>query len=222
MLLAAIITRTTPSLAGEWCRVIAQVATERSPLIILSSSKDSVDMYDLVEKARVFSLAAHSAIGNRRKGSGLPYFTHPQDVYNLISSVTAYVPLQAAAYLHDMEDTKVSLEIIKSEFGEEVAALVQMVSNVAKGEDGNRKVRGLINLEHKAKATPDGQTLVIADTISNITNIVDNEPDFAQVYLAEKFDVIKRLDKADNELREIAMDVLTREGARIGIQFKFV
>ncbi len=81
---------------------------------------------EVFEKAIVFAIEAHK--GQKRKGNGAPYITHPFSVMSRIKqykkSANLFL-LGAAAVLHDtVEDCGVTIETIIKEFGLHVAALV--------------------------------------------------------------------------------------------------
>lgn len=83
-----------------------------------------------VKKAHLFASIAHE--GQFRK-SGEPYITHPEAVSQIISDEWEIQDkkLICAALLHDtVEDTDVTLEKLGSEFGVEVAKLVNGVSHL--------------------------------------------------------------------------------------------
>ena len=79
-----------------------------------------------VLKAIEFSANAH--LGYFRKGSKTPYITHPFEVAKILAASVDSETNEAlicAGLLHDtVEDTETTLEIIRAEFGDEVAALV--------------------------------------------------------------------------------------------------
>lgn len=160
--------------------------------------------------ARTFAIAAHSAVGQVRKYTGEPYWTHPCAVAKLVMQVSDISEVAiAAAYLHDVvEDTKVTIEVIDQQFGPYVAQLVAEVTDVSKPEDGNRAVRKAVDREHLAKASPEAQSIKLADIIDNTKSIVAHDPKFAEVYLAEKRLLMPFLLKGDAGLFDRAMDLI--------------
>lgn len=156
----------------------------------------------LIEKARVFATAAHAAVGQKRKYTGEDYIVHPKEVAEIVAGVPgATDTMVAAAYLHDVvEDTSVTLETIKIEFGEEVATLVEWLTDVSKPEDGNRAARRAIDRAHTAGAPPEAQTIKLADLLSNCSSIKMYDPEFAKVYLDEKRQLMQVLHKGDKTL----------------------
>lgn len=141
----------------------------------------------MIASARHFAIAAHSATGQVRKYTGEPYWVHCAEVATLVASVTSSAEMVAAAWLHDtVEDTAITIEHIRDEFGPAVAALVEGLTDVSKPEDGNRAHRKAIDRQHTAEQSPDCKTIKLADLISNTSSIVLRDPEFAKVYLAEK------------------------------------
>ncbi len=85
---------------------------------------------DHIRKAFQLCYEAHK---NDVRSSGEAYFTHP---YNVALIVAKEIPLDdisvMSALLHDVvEDTDVSLEFLKKEFGEEVAEIVDGVTKIS-------------------------------------------------------------------------------------------
>ena len=82
----------------------------------------------LVEKAFEFAAKWHD--GQVRR-SGEPYLSHPMNVVYILAQMKADLPTIAAGFLHDVvEDCKVPVEVIKKEFGESVAYIVEGVTKL--------------------------------------------------------------------------------------------
>jgi (p)ppGpp synthase/HD superfamily hydrolase len=143
---------------------------------------------EIIEKARIFAVAAHSAVKQVRKYTNEPYWVHPQEVADIVASVPgATEDMIAAAHLHDtVEDTGVTIEVIRAEFGADIAALVGWLTDVSKPEDGNRAHRKAIDRERIAQAPGEVHTIKCADLISNSRSIMEHDPAFAKTYLEEK------------------------------------
>ena len=154
---------------------------------------------DVVHKAQVYAMAAHAAVGQKRKYTNEPYIVHPAEVASIVASVEGSTPdMVAAAWLHDVvEDTGVTLTDIHLNFGPEIMALVSWLTDVSKPEDGNRATRKAIDREHTAQAPAEAQTIKLADLISNSKSIMQYDPDFAVTYLAEKRLLLEVLTKGD-------------------------
>lgn len=159
----------------------------------------------MVEKARVFATAAHAAVGQLRKYTYEPYIVHPTEVVSIVKSVPHTDEMLAAAWLHDVvEDTGVTNETIKAEFGEKVAELVGWLTDVSRPEQGNRATRKAIDRAHTAMAPAEAQTIKLADLISNTRSIMAHDEKFAKTYLAEKVLLLEVMTKGDSTLMEIA------------------
>ncbi len=98
------------------------------------------DGWKLVEKAYNFAQEAHA--GQKRK-SGEDYFTHPWFVASILTELMIDPPTIAAGLLHDtVEDCKdknITLDTIRTEFGDEVAQLVDGVTKLEKLNFSNRE-----------------------------------------------------------------------------------
>jgi len=166
---------------------------------------------ELVEKARVFATAAHASAAQLRKYTNEPYIVHPREVARIVGTVPHSYEMLAAAWLHDVvEDTGVTLEVIREEFGDDVATLVGWLTDVSRPEQGNRATRKAIDRAHTAMAPADAQTIKLADLISNCTSIVEHDATFAKTYLEEKRLLLEVLTKGDRELWKHANEIVSK------------
>ena len=166
----------------------------------------------LEDQARRYATQAHAAAGQRRKYTDEPYIVHPAAVAELVRSVTDDEAMLAAAWLHDtVEDTPSTLQDIESHFGPRVAELVDMLTDSAQPQAKNRAARKLAHFRHTAQASPEAQTIKLADIIDNTRAIVQFDADFARVYLVEKQVQIQLLNEGDKRLRQQAEDII-RQG----------
>ena len=127
----------------------------------------------LLDKAVVFAVRAHS--GTERRGKGFPYIVHPLEAVEIVSTMTSDQQLLAAAVLHDtVEDTCVTLEQIRDEFGDRVASIVEAESDKnanglsAKDSWHDRK-KGAI--DRLAKASREAKIVALGDKLSNMRAI---------------------------------------------------
>ncbi|MCE8016625.1 HD domain-containing protein [Halomonas sp. MCCC 1A17488] len=175
-------------------------------------------MDDMIERAALFSRAAHQAVGQRRKYTDEPYWRHPANVAKRVSAVeTATAEMIAAAHLHDvLEDTAVTALDIEACFGERVAVLVlELTDQFIDPEIGNRAHRKALERDRLAQISPEAQTIKYADLIDNTGSIVARAPGFARVYLAEKRLLLEVMTAGDEALRRQAWSVLIEGEARI-------
>lgn len=174
-------------------------------------------MTDLVTHARLFATAAHAAVGQLRKYTDEPYIVHPVEVMEIVRSVPHDDGMLAAALLHDiLEDTAVTADLLRAEFGDDVASLVRQVTDVSRPEDGNRRVRKELDRQHIARASPRAKTVKLADLISNSGTIVEYDPGFARVYMTEKEALLAVLYEGDAELHARARAILDAATRTLG------
>lgn len=141
----------------------------------------------MADLAEVLEFARRAHGEQRRKYTGAPYIEHPIEVAGLVQSVTTDTDVIAAALLHDViEDTRFGYTDILVAFGRRVAKLVEEVTDVSRPCDGNRAKRKALDRDHLASASPEGQTIKLADLLSNTSSIMAHDRDFAKVYIPEK------------------------------------
>ena len=151
-----------------------------------------------VLRAAKYAVAMHG--DQKRKYTGEPYVAHCFDVAHIVALSGGDEEMVIAAILHDVvEDTPATVADVEREFGMVVATYVEWLTDVSKSSDGNRETRKRLDREHIARAPAEVQTIKVADLISNTSTIVQHDPDFAKVYLAEKrllLDVLTQADRA--------------------------
>ena len=127
----------------------------------------------LLDKAIIFAVKAHS--GTERRGKGFPYIVHPMEAMEIVSTMTADQELLAAAALHDtVEDTDVTVDRIREEFGNRVADLVAAESDkIVEGvsEEDSWKSRKQAGIDLLAKAPHDVKMVALGDKLSNMRAI---------------------------------------------------
>jgi len=84
---------------------------------------------DSLNKAYNFALDAHQ---NQKREEGVPYIIHPVAVANILTELKLDSATITTGLLHDtIEDTNVTYDTVKKEFGEEVANLVDGVTKIS-------------------------------------------------------------------------------------------
>ena len=171
-------------------------------------------MIDKVTTERAYEFSAFSHRGQKRKYTGDPYIVHPVEVSGILTDNVkdATTAMVCAALLHDVvEDCGVTLEEIRSLFGDEVEDLVFWLTDPPTVKGGpNRAERKRMTRERYTIAPAEAQTIKCADIISNTSTIVQHDPDFAKVYLSEVRQLLEVLDRADPVLRAMALEIVNR------------
>ena len=130
--------------------------------------KDKMDT-SLLDRAILFAVQAHA--GTPRRGKGFPYIVHPMEALAIVATMTDDQELLAAAVLHDVvEDTDITLDELRSQFGERVADLVDTESDRF-GEGKDWRTRKEESLKRLREASREGKIVAMGDKLSNMRAI---------------------------------------------------
>ena len=128
---------------------------------------------ELLDRAIVFAVRAHA--GTERRGKGYPYIIHPMEAVEIVATMTPDQELLAAAVLHDtVEDTDVTVEQIRAEFGDRVAALVADESDVfpeGVSEEDSWHARKRAAIARLSAASREAKMVALGDKLSNMRAI---------------------------------------------------
>lgn len=126
----------------------------------------------LISEAINFAIEKHSTvknpdgtIGQKRKGSNLPYIIHPIEVWEILRNNDCSVEVQIAGLLHDtLEDTNATPDEIKEAFGEKILSLV-----LTESEDKSKtwKERKQHTIDALANDSLETMQVCCADKLSN-------------------------------------------------------
>ena len=123
--------------------------------------------HPLIRKAIIFATRKHD--GQVRKGTDIPYITHPMEVMMTLTVSLCPISVIVAGILHDvLEDTKTSpIEIIE-QFGEDVLKII-----AAESEDKSKpwKERKQATIDHLPGASYDVKLVCCADKLSNLESM---------------------------------------------------
>ncbi|HEV7628694.1 MAG TPA: HD domain-containing protein, partial [Streptomyces sp.] len=156
---------------------------------------------DLAALRRAYVLAESSHRGQMRK-SGDPYITHPLAVTLLLAQLGAETTTLTASLLHDtVEDTDVTLEQVRKEFGEEVSYLVDGVTKLEK-------------VDYGAAAEP--------ETFRKMLVATGNDVRVMSIKLADRLHNMRTLSvmRPEKQVRiaNVTRDVLIPLAERLGVQ----
>lgn len=127
----------------------------------------------LLDRAIVFALRAHA--GTERRGKGFPYIVHPLEAVTIVATMTSDQELLAAAALHDtVEDTDVTIDQIRAEFGDRIASLVAADSDMpvqGMNAEDSWYVRKQAAIDRIAASSHDAKIVAMGDKLSNMRAI---------------------------------------------------
>ena len=128
---------------------------------------------DLLDRAIIFAVQAHH--NTERRGKGFPYIVHPMEAVEIVATITPDQELLAAAALHDtVEDTDVTVEQLREQFGERIADLVHAESDqFTEGisEEDSWHDRKQAAIDRLAAAPRDAKIVAMGDKLSNMRAI---------------------------------------------------
>ena len=127
----------------------------------------------LLDRAIIFAVNAHR--NTERRGKGFPYIVHPMEAVEIVATITPDQELLAAAALHDtVEDTDVTVEDIRREFGDRIANLVHAESDQfteGVSEEDSWHDRKQAAIDRLRNAPHDAKIVAMGDKLSNMRAI---------------------------------------------------
>ena len=127
----------------------------------------------LFDKAARFAIEAHSC--TERRGKGYAYVLHTMEAASIVATMTNDEELLAAALLHDViEDTDVTEEELRREFGDRITDIVVAESDdFAPGvsEENSWHDRKRAAIERLAAAPLEAKMVALGDKLSNMRAI---------------------------------------------------
>jgi (p)ppGpp synthase/HD superfamily hydrolase len=182
-----------------------------------------MEHFDEIEK-----LARELHGEQKRKYTGDPYVNHTVAVAQIVKTYGGDESMVYAAILHDvLEDTPTTEDDLFSYITEitgdvklsmDVLRLVRELTDVYTKEsypDVNRRGRKELEAMRLGRISPKAQTIKYADLLDNGMDIMSNDPNFGKVYLREKEEILKYMNKGNQELYNKCLEVL-ENGKSIG------
>ncbi|HEY0678422.1 MAG TPA: HD domain-containing protein [Chitinophagaceae bacterium] len=180
-------------------------------------------MEAVLQQIKEFADKAHNE--QKRRYSADRYIVHPERVMNIVRKYNDDISVLAAALLHDvLEDTETTIEemyaflltVLDPPQAAKTVKLVEDLTDVytKKGfPQWNRRKRKSKEIERLEKTNAEAHTIKYADIIDNVPEIINEDPDFAERYVKECREILRKMTKGNQELREVALDV-TRKFAK--------
>lgn len=175
---------------------------------------------DLEKLWRGFHVGRHAHDGQLRK-SGEPYFTHSLSVAENLAALKLDVDTIVAGLLHDtVEDTSISIDDLRDQFGEDVALLVDGVTKINEIRYENPEAQQAENYRKMLLTmSKDVRVILIklADRLHNMRTLTALKPDRQQAIAEETLNVYAPLAhrfgiaRIKWELEDLAFKILEPE-----------
>ncbi|MHC0039493.1 HD domain-containing protein [Pseudoneobacillus sp. C159] len=146
--------------------MISQIANA-----ILETTQDYLTQTEIkhLEEAIDFSISAHEG---QLRASGEPYVTHPLTVCKILAENRADMITLMVGLLHDVvEDTKITLNQISENFGEEVAFIVNGLTKMEKNPSIFKEEYEAINFEKLLTASEQDIRVAIVKIADRLHNM---------------------------------------------------
>ena len=155
-----------------WRRHHSAPIEELAPLLTAFRKRHPKATVSLVNKAYEIARVAHT---HQMRSSGEAYINHPIAVARIVADIGLDEISLAAALLHDaVEDTEITVDDVRREFGEEVATLVDGVTKLERLQFDSREAQQAATMRKMLVAMArDMRVLVIklADRLHNMRTL---------------------------------------------------
>ena len=136
----------------------------------------------MIRKALNYTAIAHASvknedgsIGQKRKGTEIPYIVHPFEVWQILKENGCSPTVQIAGLLHDcLEDAGLTGEQIEKEFNKEIRELVESESEDKMhhlAEKDSWKTRKQATIDELKNASKETLMVCNADKLSNLRSM---------------------------------------------------
>ncbi len=176
-----------------------------------------------LSKAYNFALNAHK---NQKRDAGEPYIIHPIAVADILTELKLDSATITTGLLHDtIEDTKVTYDSVKKEFGQEVADLVEGVTKISALEEqaiDNSKAENLRKLILATSKDIRVLLVKLADRLHNMRTIETARDENKRIRKAkETMEIYAPLadrmgmNRIRDELEDLSFSILNREARKL-------
>ncbi len=173
-----------------WRRQATAPSEELAPLLASYRSRHPKASVTLSNRAYLTARRAHQ---HQVRGSGESYINHPIAVAKIVADIGLDDTSLAAALLHDaVEDTEITLDEVESEFGADVAAIVDGVTKLERLQFDSKEAQQAATMRKMLVAMArDIRVLVIklADRLHNMRTIAGMPVEKQQRIAHETLDI---------------------------------
>jgi GTP pyrophosphokinase len=168
---------------------VLTVTKYRELLKKVRANRPSDDL-EIIRKAYDYSLEHHRG---QSRASGEPYLVHPLSVALVLAEMKLDATAIAAGLLHDLvEDTVVTVDDIRREFGEPVAQIVEGVTKISKIDFATREERQAENVRKMMLAMVGDIRVVLiklADRLHNMRTLGHLKPERKEQIARETLEI---------------------------------
>src|SRR5437868_11116396 len=196
---------------------VLTVTKFRDLLKTVAVNRPSDDL-EIIKRAYDYSEKYHKG---QLRASGEPFLVHPLEVAQVLAEMKLDSSSIAAGLLHDaIEDTEATREDIKTNFGEQVAHIVEGVTKIDRIEFASKEERQAENVRKMVLAMVDDIRVVLiklADRLHNMRTLEHLPPDRQQVIAQETLEIYAPIahrlgmGKVRGELEDLAFMYLDPE-----------
>ena len=134
---------------------------------------------NLIHEAIIFATLKHnSAKEPNRKGTSIPYITHPMEVMQILTANNCPESVIIAGILHDtLEDTETTPDEIANQFGLDILKIVQSES-----EDKSKtwEERKQTTIDQLKTASMDSKLVCCADKLANLRSMASDKAEIGE------------------------------------------
>ena len=181
---------TTVDRVLPWRRNAAPPAVEVAPLLAVYRRRHPKARVDMINRAYHMAAEAHRS---QTRSSGESYINHPLAVATIVADIGLDDISVAAALLHDaVEDTEITLPDVDTNFGPEVARLVDGVTKLERIQFDSREAQQAATMRKMLVAMArDIRVLVIklADRLHNMRTLAGMPHEKQQRIAQETLDI---------------------------------
>jgi GTP pyrophosphokinase len=174
----------------------------------------------VLDRAYRFAAEAHK---NQKRRSGEPYITHPLAVAHILADMQMDLVSLQTGLMHDvLEDSAITLDQIRQDFGDDVARCVDGVTKLTKISFANREDRQAESLRKMLLAmTTDIRVIIVklADRLHNMRTLTSLPRERQEHIAQETIDIYAPIahrlgmGKIRGELEDLAFETLHPEAA---------
>lgn len=161
-------------------------------------------------EARALHFAVQAHGDQQDKYMKQPYIVHPIKVAQFMIMFEQRTEVVQAALLHDVvEDTPRTILDIRQEFGDDVASLVNWLTDqYVDHSAGNRAMRKRWERERFRRSPAEAQTIKYADLIDNANSIWQHDKPFSKIFIREMRQTLLTCNKGNHVLYAVGRRIV--------------